>query len=347
MNHGLRTHEIAHLLDSLRKPITLAYSGGKDSSAVLKIIWAAARLLGSDCLPIEVIYCDTEVENIIVDRYVKSTLDNLALEAEAADVPITCKIIYPKVDQSFFVRMIGRGYVPPTRSFRWCTSDIRIRPFRNYLKSGDERKFIAVGTRFGESSQRDRSLSKFYDQDRKFLQRQVENFAQATLITPIIDYSTADVWEALCELDEPVSVSPTALASIYKEGSGECPTIRDFKDKPCTKARFGCWTCTVVRRDRSAENMIAAGHAELEPYHRFRSWLTEIRNDEGLRCHRRRNGTERPGPFTLAARELILERLTNLELATGRKVLTNEHRAKIAELIALDRNSPAYQNLES
>lgn len=346
MDHISRAHEIARLLKDLGQPITIAYSGGKDSSAVLKLIWSSACILGNQCPDIQVVYCDTEVENIIVDRFVKYTLERLEAEAKRENLPITCKVIFPKVGQSFFVRMIGRGYVPPTRSFRWCTSDIRIRPFRNFLQEGNIEKFIAVGTRFGESKQRDRSLSKIYDNNRKFLQRQVENFSQATLITPIIDYSTEDVWEALCEIQKPEAVSATRLSRIYKEGSGECPAIRDFKDKPCTKARFGCWTCTVVRRDRSAEKMIEAGHEELRPFYEFRAWLASIRNDENLRCKRRRNGSEGLGPFTIAAREMLLERLMELEELTGRPILKAAHKEMINELIEANRRSWTYLELE-
>src|SRR5262249_23609797 len=157
---------------------------------------------------------------------------------------------------------------------------------------------IAVGTRIGESVQRDRSLKKSIDfaSSDKFYQRQREGFSGAMLFTPIIDFDVADVWETLVTLESPKSICAATLAQLYKDGSGECPTIRDFKDKPCSKARFGCWTCTVVRRDRSAERMILQGYRELVPFFKFREWLLEIRNDASYRCGFRRNGAPGPGP---------------------------------------------------
>src|SRR5262249_20058230 len=149
------------------------------------------------------------------------------------------------------------------------------RPVRRFLKNCNQRVLIAVGTRMGESQQRDRTLRKSIDLGAKdqFYQRQREGFSNATLFTPIIDFEVGDVWDALASLEYPKSISVERLAHIYKDGSGECPIVRDFRDKPCSKARFGCWCCTVVRRDRSAESMIDRGYTALLPYFRFREWL--------------------------------------------------------------------------
>tara|TARA_R100000789_G_scaffold98939_1_gene103991 strand:- start:2 stop:388 length:387 start_codon:yes stop_codon:yes gene_type:complete len=77
----------------------------------------------------------------------------------------------------------------------------------------------------------------------------------------------------------------------------------------------------VVRKDHSATKMVDAGHFELQPFLEFRNWLAEIRNDEKRRWPIRRNGVERPGPFSLAAREEILLGLFHLERMTGTEIL--------------------------
>jgi DNA sulfur modification protein DndC len=334
---------------TFKDTVYVAFSGGKDSSAVVKLIYNA--LLRSDQVPCRfcIVYVDTGVENPVIDRYVKKTLQALKSEAAKANIPLDCKVIEPAIDNSFFVRLIGRGYPPPTNSFRWCTKDIRIRPIKNFLKDQSGEVLVIIGSRFGESQQRDRSMRKAMSANSEsdaFYQKQRDGFPNAKLFTPIIDFSVSDVWDTLATLEYPEAISAEILGQLYQEGSGECPTIRDFKDKPCSKARFGCWTCTVVRRDRSAERMIQQGHEELIPYFEFRRLLTEIRNDPKYRCRYRRNGRGGPGPFNLEARQLILQKLNQLEVDTGEEILNAKQRSRIQELWDQDINSEQYSGLE-
>lgn len=343
-DHQKRIDEICNAIREIDSTITIGFSGGKDSSAVVKILWACAKKLKSECPSIRVVYCDTEVENPIVDVHVKETLLRLREEAKSEGLDLDCEVIQPEPHRAFFVRIIGRGYPTPTNSFRWCTKDIRIRPFQAYLRGRNSQPTVAIGTRFGESAQRDRSLAKYQDEneENRFFQRQREGTLDIRLLTPIIDYATEDVWELLCEVDAPRAINVDVLSKLYKDGSGECPAIRDFKDKPCSKARFGCWTCTVVRRDRSAEHLIASGYEELKPYFELRRWLSEYRNDPQNRCIRRRNGREGPGPFTVAARHEIFERLLELESTVGKKVLSEDQIDLIKRLVASDLADPDY-----
>ena len=327
--------------------VHIGFSGGKDSSAVVKILLNAQLQLKGRKPKIEIIYCDTEVENQIIDRYVKTTLRRLDAEFRTLKINAATKIIRPLTKQSFFVRLIGRGYPPPTNSFRWCTTDIRIRPFQSFLRH-QKQVLIAVGTRMGESQQRDRSLKKssISREGYEFYQRQREGFSAATLFAPIIDFSVEDVWDSLLELELPAALNAGTLAQLYKDGGGECPAIRDFEDKPCSRARFGCWTCTVVRRDRSTENMIAQGYDELRPYFAFREWLTQMRNEPANRCRLRRSGAEGPGPLTLEARALVLKRTRVLEGLTGRRILSKAQESEIERLWELDRRDPSYSSIE-
>lgn len=175
-----------------------------------------------------------------------------------------------------------------------------------------------------------------------FIQRQREGTKETKLLTPIIDYDTADIWDLLCEFDAPHSIDVSTLAKLYKDGSGECPAIRDFKDKPCSKARFGCWTGTVVRRDRSAEHMIQSGYEQLVPSFELRGWLSEYRNDPTNRCSSRRNGREGPGPFTIAARHRIFERVLQLEEQVGRRIISDDPVQEIRRLVTSDLADPNY-----
>lgn len=179
-----------------------------------------------------------------------------------------------------------------------------------------------------------------------YIQRQNEGGVKTHLYSPIVDFNLEDVWNTLVDLSFPESIDVGALASIYREGGGECPIVRETNDKPCASARFGCWTCTVVRRDRSAEHLIEAGHVEIAPYHEFRRWLAEIRNDSALRCSIRRNGTEGLGPFTLEAREILLSKVRELERAVSKEIISASEEIEIRRLWESDRSSDKYRRME-
>jgi hypothetical protein len=40
----------------------------------------------------------------------------------------------------------------------------------------------------------------------------------------------------------------------------ECPIQTDTSTPSCGKSRFGCWTCTVVERDKASEGLLVAGN---------------------------------------------------------------------------------------
>lgn len=96
----------------------------------------------------------------------------------------------------------------------------------------------------------------------------------------------------------------------------------------------GCWTCTVVQRDRSVEGLIEDGEEWLQPLLNFRNWLHEIRDDEEKRENTRkivrksrwmaeyfgeqnfkdeRKGHDVLGPFKFETRLEILEELLKLQ----------------------------------
>lgn len=312
----------------------ITYSGGKDSSAALKIVLTAAKRILTQLPQIDIVYCDTGVEGILPDRHAKTSLAKLEAELAEEALPVSIRILKAPVGNRFFVKIIGRGYPPPNTFFRWCTKNLRIRPVTEYLSSQGSRDAIVVtGMRLGESAQRDRYIRA---NRQGYWLDQNEGGKGQLLFCPIIDFSTEDVWDLLFASDFPTSLPGNEVWGLYKDSSGECPVIREPEPPPCGKGRFGCWTCTVVRRDKSSEFMIAAGHDELRPYLEFRSWLVSIRNQEDFRWAYRRNGSKGMGPFTLAARALILSRLQSLEECVGRNLVDSEELTEIFRLWELD-----------
>lgn len=104
----------------------------------------------------------------------------------------------------------------------------------------------------------------------------------AWVYMPIEHFSADDVWKYL--LQTPVSPWGTdnrKLAALYRSAqSGECPLVIDKDTASCGNSRFGCWTCTVVTKDRSMEAMIDAGEEWMIPLLDFRDWLSSTQDPE-------------------------------------------------------------------
>lgn len=311
----------------------IAFSGGKDSTAALKIVLAAHERASRTPKRMTLIYCDTGVENPILDDYAKRLLRQMRTEFSASQF-LDVKCLKAPPEDRFFVRLIGRGYPPPTNSFRWCTTGLRIRPVSKFIAANDPANTVVVlGLRSSESQQRDRSLSR---SDDRYWQKQREGRGDYDLFLPIVDLDVPEVWDAVFALNRPRCVNARELETLYRDASGECPVIRAPQAPPCASGRFGCWTCTVVRKDKSAQKLIGSGYAELEPFLSFRDWLARIRNDPERRWPVRRNGGHGMGPLTLEARREILNRVDQLEAQTRTLILDSDERGLIARLWELD-----------
>lgn len=323
-------------------PWFLGFSGGKDSSALLKLTYQALMSLDRRTdRRLTVVYCDTGVDVPLVASLVRRTLRRLKAEAKADSVPLAVAIARPPLADRYFVKVIGRGYPPPSNKFRWCTDRLRINPVRRVLRSGrgDER-IVLLGVRHGESAQRDRTLRKHAGEGEYYLRQTGQR--GTFIFSPILNYRVEDVWATIEQSAPPFCIDGPRLTKLYKEAGGECPSIRDPHGTPCGKGRFGCWTCTVVRKDHAMTSMIAEGHTELTPLLRWRDWLMTIRDEPTYRCEVRRNGALGPGPFTLRARREILRRLLAAEKQSPWKLISAPEIDIIRQLWKSDMHSATY-----
>src|SRR5260221_4539954 len=120
-----------YLMDD--NPWFIGYSGGKDSSALLKLVMSSMLQIKAFHKPISVIYCDTGVENPIITNYVYQTFEKLKIECSQDSFPFQFRIAEPELEDRFFVKVIGRGYPTPTNIFRWCTDKLRINPVKRII----------------------------------------------------------------------------------------------------------------------------------------------------------------------------------------------------------------------
>ena len=327
ISHAIRLIQDAYEAD--HEPWVVGYSGGKDSSCVLKLLFHALRAARFHHKPVTVLYCDTGVEVPAAAALACRVLESYAREARAFGLPIGTRVATPALRDRFFVKVIGRGYPPPTDKFRWCTDRLRISPVSQVLAEGRHTcAVVALGVRESESATRALTLSQYAGPERHW--RRQRGKSNRRLFMPIIDFDLQEVWQTLFHLRTPYAVFGQEIADLYAAASGECPTVRDAQGAPCGKARFGCWTCTVAKHGTTLRNLIAAGHSELSPLLEYRLWLEKHRNNPRYRWKRRRNGQPGPGPMTLAWRRLALDNLIAAERRSGLPLITP---AELTEII--------------
>lgn len=321
------------------KPWFLGYSGGKDSSALLKLVFIALMNLRCKTKPVTVVYCDTGVDIPVVRSLVDTTLHNVASEASQLGLPLLVERVSPKLEDRYFVKVIGRGYPPPTNKFRWCTDRLRIDPVRRVVNSTSGREGVTLlGVRRSESVERDKTISRHETGEEHYFW----HTGGSLIYAPIVNYSVSEVWDTLYFNAVPESLDAHALWELYQNAGADCPIVRDPRGTPCGKGRFGCWTCTVVRKDRAMRSLILEGYDELAPLLEFRDWLAEIRDLPEYRCNVRRNGGRGPGPLTLAARRQILERLLLAQERSGIPLISESEIDFIKALWAADEKSDSY-----
>ncbi len=66
--------------------------------------------------------------------------------------------------------------------------------------------------------------------------------------------------------------------------------VTDKNHTSCGQSRFGCWTCTVVKKDKSMSALIKNGFGWLSPLLELRQSMMDERNKSENRKTTRRNG---------------------------------------------------------
>src|SRR5574337_170420 len=244
-------------------PWIIGYSGGKDSTATLQLVWGA--VLGIPVAerkkPIHVISTDTMVENPVVAAWVSNSLDVMGRAASEQAVPICPKRLTPRTIDSFWVNLIGRGYPAPRNKFRWCTERLKIRPsntFINSIVSSSGEAILVLGTRKAESARRFANMTK-HEKGRVRDRLSPNSSLPGSLVySPIEAWTNDAVWFFLMQEKNPWGYNNRDLLGMYAGASadGECPLVIDDATPSCGDSRFGCWVCTLVEQDKSMTAMI-------------------------------------------------------------------------------------------
>lgn len=310
-------------------PWIVGFSGGKDSTTLLQLVFIALRELQAENIPLHkelhVLCNDTLVENPAVARWIDDTLSKIRVAGEEYGFPIKVAKVTPILSDTFWINLIGKGYPSPNRFFRWCTERMKINPTNKYIKDtlGEHGEaIILLGTRKAESSNRKASMERY---ERKNQRLRKHSLVGVQVFAPIAELSDAHVWTYLLQVQSPWRGDNRKLFTLYRNASGgECPLVIDTSTPSCGNSRFGCWTCTVVDEDKSMEGLIDTGETWMEPLLEMRDWLKKIRDDESMRQGFRRNLQDGLGPFTKESRVKVLRRLLEVQKEIEIQLITSE-----------------------
>ena len=340
------TTEIQELycLDGI--PWVVGYSGGKDSTATLQLIWNAISELPPEkrTKTIHVITTDTGVENPYVSAWVRNSLKQMKVASRKQGMLIEPNLLQPEVKETFWVSLIGKGYPAPRGKFRWCTDRLKIHPSNRFIRDilrVQGEVILILGTRKAESIKRAISMQKHrisstkdrlkYDLNTNEINSLLyysSSLPNALIYSPIEDWRTDEVWIYLNQYQNPWGYSNKDLFTMYRGATAdnECPLVVDTSTPSCGDSRFGCWVCTIVNKDKSMEAMIQNDEEKewMQPLLDMRNEL-DIENDGEKRDFRRmwgevqlfernhKNGETSvepiPGPYTKYWREYWLRKL--------------------------------------
>lgn len=288
--------------DTSERPWIIGFSGGKDSTVLLTLVWRALEKIRKEFpypfqlrRPVYVVCNDTMVENPIITEYVNDVLTKIEQAARNQDLPIFVQKTIPKIESTFWVNVLGKGYPVPNNAFRWCTDKLKIRPTSSFIEEQVSEKgeaIILIGVRSAESASRGRSIKKHEIKGKRLSKH--PNHHNTLVYSPIKELMLEEIWYIINALPSPWNYDNSKLFQIYANASAddyECPTVVTNKSHTsCGQSRFGCWTCTVVKEDKSMSALIINGENWMKPLLDFRNKLEAERNISEYRMDKRRNG---------------------------------------------------------
>lgn len=339
----VRAVRTEYLSASQDYPWIIGFSGGKDSTVVAQAVFEALLQVppSQRRRHVHFVSNDTLVESPMVMAHLAKVQSAIASMAESFRLPVTVVTTRPALDKTFWTLLIGRGYPSPNQTMRWCTDRLKIQPTSRYILdnvSTHGAAIIVLGVRLDESESRRNSINKFQNLESSNLTPH-SVLSGAFIYRPIVHLSIDDVWEVLGSREPPWGGTHRDLIQLYRDAEGgECPVVLSKDEAPgcgTANSRFGCWTCTVVEKDKSLQGFVDAGNHHFSALIEFRQWLKDIRNDPRYRSIERRNGEitfnargeqikHIPGPFTIQARKMILERLLRTQEEYGDQLISPE-----------------------
>ena len=289
--------EMERVYKNDKRPWVIGYSGGKDSTTVVQLVFTMLMQLPPEerHKDVYVVSSDTLIENPIVLGFLKHNANLINEGAKKANIPLYSHMVHPDYNNSYWANVIGKGLPTPTSiRFRWCTDKLKIKPSNTFIEEKVKEigeVVILLGVRKAESIAR--SIRIKNREIEGYLMTPHVSLANTYVYNPIVELTKDDVWKFLLSNDNPWGANNKDLFTIYSSADGgECPfTITNDEITPsCGNSRMGCWICTVVSKDKSLTGFIQSGETWLQPLLDFREWIVSIRNKHEYRMQYRRDG---------------------------------------------------------
>ena len=348
-----------YISDKQPYPWIIGFSGGKDSTVVVQAVFEALLQIppSGRKRPIHLVSNDTQVESPLVIAHLVKTQRAINGMAESFGLPVTVVTTRPAPDKTFWTLLIGKGYPSPNQTMRWCTDRLKIQPTSRYIIDNVSKHgaaIVVLGVRRDESDSRRNSINKFKNLSDSNLTPHLD-LPGAFIYRPIANLTIDDVWDILGRYDPPWGGTHHDLIQLYRDAEGgECPVVLSREEAPgcgTANSRFGCWTCTVVDKDKSLQGFVDSGNHHFSALIDFRLWLKSIRNDPRYRSVERRNGEitfnsrgeqlkHVPGPFTIQARKMILDKLLAAEAEYGDRLISHDEIQRIHAIWAEEISKP-------
>lgn len=308
----------------------VAWSGGKDSTALLTLI---VYLLESGKVrrpkSLRVFYADTRLELQplwLVAADVRDELRERGIDVTTVMAPL---------DKRFLVYVLGRGVPPPNNNtMRWCTRQIKIDPMQAALEACvgqlGGKVLMLTGVRQGESAIRDGRIAMSCSRDgaecgQGWYQETLPESLCNTL-APLLHWRVCHVWEWLktwAPQAEFGDWSTRLLAEAY--GGDEAEEIN---------ARTGCVGCPLTESDKALDAVVALPEWEhlaplkglrpiwrtlREPKHRLRKAGAEV-----LKSGELAKNPQRMGPILLETRRWALDQVLHIQTAVNAAAMTRQ-----------------------
>ncbi len=324
-------------LESLRKYGTryhhwaVSYSGGKDSSATVTLVaWAIKTGRVPAPSSLTVLYADTRMELPPLRQTAMQLLADLSRDG------FDTSVVLPKIDERFYVYMLGYGVPPPSNTFRWCTGLIKIKPMEVALKKlRKTSKFLMItGVRLGESAQRDQRIALSCSRDsgecgQGWFQIGAKE-AVADTLAPLIHWQLCHVYDWLYFDPLKHGYDVSGVATVYGE-----------KD-----IRTGCVGCNLAHRDTSLLWLLQTPKwAHLRPLLELKPLYAELKKPRWrkrkIEPELRKDGKwskniQRMGPLTMEGRAYGLECVRDIQSRASVDLINAEEDIRIREMWALD-----------
>jgi DNA sulfur modification protein DndC len=327
---------------------SVAFSGGKDSSATLAItLYLIEQRLVKPPETLTVIYADTGLEMLPLHHTAMQILEEVERRGHRV------KIVRPRMDKRFFVYMFGRGVPPPSNTFRWCTGALKIEPMMLALKEQRQaigEKFLSlIGVRIGESAARDQRIAIACGKDAECGQGYYQETTPAhvaDVMAPIVHWRVCHVWDLLQGFGPDHGLPTHPIARIYGQGT-------DLEE---VAARTGCTECNLASRDLALDRILIIPEWQyLAPLKRLRPLYAELKNParrlrktepERNAAGQLVNNLHRLGPMLMDTRLWGLQQVLNIQSEINSHAIKHnrpeislinaEEYNRILELIALN-----------